>query len=388
MNRQNQIRRVAVAFDLEYAAFRDILIGLSDYIHRHHRLWQVKVFPHPKFFLDAIKSESFDGYILSEVAVSLALSELRGLDKPIVVTGSPADFPPPHGKCVAFVHNDNLLFGRMGARHLASLGPFKSFGFVHEPGAPVWSRQRQRGFSTALSAKGIRITAQGDAPLADYLRSLPKPAAVMCANDKIGTDVIATCNAERIKVPKDMVVLGVDNDFVLCDLTSPPLSSIQSNHRKYGTLIATALDRMFRTSRPGKPQELVNDDFKLIRRRSTMPPTLSTHLADKAVAYVKANVLRDIGVDDVVAQLGVSRQLVCLRFRESSSETLSQFIRRTRLAEVAKRLRNTKQPIVQIAKTCSFGNLQHLANAFKRQYGVSMTDYRDSKQRRRDIPVA
>ena len=383
MRKTNHIFRVAVAFDLEYAAFRDMLIGLSDYIHRHHRLWQIRIFPHPKFFPDALRSESFDGFILGEVAVDLTRSELRGIDKPIVITGSPADFPPPHGGCVAFVHNDNLRFGRMGAQHLASLGHFRSFGFVHEPGAPVWSRQRAEGFRTALAKDGIKVTDQGDRPLADYLRCLPKPAAVMCANDKVGTDVIATCNTERIKVPQNMSVLGVDNDFVLCEITSPPLSSIQSNHRKYGVLLATALDRMLRSSKPVKSTELVIDDFRLVQRRSTMPPTSSAHLVGRAIAYVKANAMRDIGVDDVVAQLGVSRQLACLRFKEASSETLSQFIRGMRLAEVAKRLRNTRQPIIQIAKTCSFGNLQHLANAFKRQYGVSMTDYRASKANRK-----
>ena len=381
MKHRNPVRRVAVALDLECTPCRDILISISDYIHQHHRLWMIRIFPNTKSITEQDLSGDFDGFILDDVAINRCLSYLCAVNKPIVVAGTPKDFPALRRTRVAFVHNDNPLLGRFGAQHLAGLGQFRSFGFVQEPGKPSWSQQRLEGYSTALTEKGFPVTLQGDTPLADYLRNLPKPAAIMCTSDRVGAEAIATCTIEGIKVPKDMAVLSVDNDCVLCDIFRPSLSSIQPDYRKYGILVATALDRLFRTTGTARPMELVNSGFKLISRKSTMPIATSIHLVDKALAYIRANATRNISVDDVVTHLGVSRQLVYLRFSETSEGTLAKVILRTRLAEVARRLRNTRQPIVQIAKTCSFGSLQYLANAFKRRYGVSMTAYRARNSR-------
>ena len=55
-------------------------------------------------------------------------------------------------------------------------------------------------------------------------------------------------------------------------------------------------------------------------------------------------------------------------------------IQRARLAEVAKRLRANEAPISHIASQCAFDNLQHLANAFKRRYVMTMTAYRQSSK--------
>lgn len=145
-------------------------------------------------------------------------------------------------------------------------------------------------------------------------------------------------------------------------------------------MAAEALNRLFGPHASGKPREIINTRFKIVNRKSTTPIATSVHRVDRAIRCVRANVLNNPGVEDVVAHLGVSRQLVYFRFSETSVGTLAKFILNARLNEVAKRLQGTKLPIIQIAKTCSFGNLQHLSNAFKRRYGVSMSDYRANRR--------
>ena len=382
MSVNRKIRRVKVMIDLEYSACRDMLTGISEYIKQHRCLWQISLHTHTKEATPSDLGSEVDGYIIDDAVATNCRNALRTQGVPTVVTGSPEDFPDTRHQRVAFIHNDNLGLGELGARHLLSLGQFRSYAFVSEPGDPLWCRQRREGFRRTLAARNLRLWTQGTSSLEEFLSRLPTPTAILCTNDKVGSEVVSTCNGLNVRIPKDAVVLGIDNDHILCEIANPPLSSIQVDHVRYGMLAAAALNRLFNRHGSGKSEENLNTRFKLVRRKSTTPIATSVHLVDKAIRYVQANVLNNPSVDDVIAYLGVSRQLVYLRFSETSAGTLAKYILDARLKEVAKRLQKTKLPIVQIAKTCSFGNLQHLANAFKRRYGVSMTDYRANRSRK------
>ena len=55
---------------------------------------------------------------------------------------------------------------------------------------------------------------------------------------------------------------------------------------------------------------------------------------------------------------------------------MARLIRDVRLQKVAAELRISKTPIGFIAAANSFDNVQHLANVFKRKFGMTMTEYR------------
>jgi len=44
-----------------------------------------------------------------------------------------------------------------------------------------------------------------------------------------GQQILAPCAEAGIAVPDEVAVLGVDNDDVQCELSTPPLSSIEPN---------------------------------------------------------------------------------------------------------------------------------------------------------------
>ena len=382
MNANRKVCRVKVMIDLEYSACRDMLTGISEYVKRHRCLWQISLHSNTKNVTPTDIGAEADGYIVDDAVAANCRDALRKRGVPTVVTGSPEDFPGTRHQRVAFIHNDNVGLGELGAKHLLSLGQFRSYAFVSEPGDPLWCRQRCEGFRRTLAAHNLRLWTQGTSSLADFLSRLPTPTAILCTNDKVGSEVVTACSSAKVRIPKDTVVLGIDNDHVLCEITNPPLSSIQVDHVKYGMMAAEALNRLFGPHVSGEPKEILNTRFKIVKRKSTTPIATSVHLVDRAIRYVRANALNNPSVEDVIAHLGVSRQLVYLRFSETSVGTLAKFILNARLGEVAKRLQGSKLPIVQIAKTCSFGNLQHLANAFKRRYGVSMSDYRANRSRK------
>ena len=82
---------------------------------------------------------------------------------------------------------------------------------------------------------------------------------------------------------------------------------------------------------------------------------------------------------DVVAALAVSRSLLDLRFREFRGETVSKAIANRRLAEVKRLLAETGLSIRAITAKCGFSNPNHLKNLFRRRYGLSMRDWRNTQ---------
>ena len=66
-------------------------------------------------------------------------------------------------------------------------------------------------------------TATHEAELATWLRSLPKPVAILTCNDIRGQQVINACREAETRMPEEVAVLGVDNDEIICRLCRPTL---------------------------------------------------------------------------------------------------------------------------------------------------------------------
>ena len=52
--------------------------------------------------------------------------------------------------------------------------------------------------------------------LTDWLKSLPKPIAIMACDDNQGNILLQACELCGLHVPYDVAVIGVDNDEILC----------------------------------------------------------------------------------------------------------------------------------------------------------------------------
>ena len=370
------IRNVAVVLKLSGASGRDLLNGISTYAREHCR-WRLRIFARAEDFTPTALAEipNLDGIITSECGADGMPQVLERSQIPLVVIGMKGEWLPKRTRQLTFVRNDDEDIGRFTASHLCSLGNFRSFGFVPSAERTYWSLLREKGFRSFLRQRGIR-TSVCTGRLPDWLAALPKPAAVMAALDERAIEVLSACGEARIQVPRQVAVIGVDNDELLCDFSDPPLSSVLPDHVREGALAAAELNRMLRSRKPTAAATVLCRGKRIIRRESTAPIAPITHLVDEALRYIRRNATTALCVDDVVRHLGVSRRLVDLRFKESGEPSLARVISNVRLDEVAKRLKESEAPIGKIASACSFENLQHLANAFHRRFGMSMSDYR------------
>lgn len=54
----------------------------------------------------------------------------------------------------------------------------------------------------------------------------------MACNDDFGRNVLDACRRVDIRVPDEVAVIGVDNDEIQCELSCPPLTSVNINPSK------------------------------------------------------------------------------------------------------------------------------------------------------------
>jgi len=288
---------------------------------------------------------------------------------------------------LAFVCNDDGGVGLCGAKHLLSLGNFRSYGFVHARGEKPWSVRREKAFRIGLSSKGRDCLTFADDPdsdpfmdrqnLATWLKALPKPTAVMAAWDGRARQVLEACHDAKLSVPGQVALLGVDNDELLCEHTAPPLSSVLTDAEEEGFKAAEALDLLMNGKMLPQPRTILCRVKGVVERESTTPIAPSGLLIRRAIAFIRKNADKSVRVPDVVAYLGVSRRLADKRFHELQGETILETITRFRLEEIKSRLVSSRLPINRISRACGFTNLNYLKCLFKRHVGVSMLEYRN-----------
>ena len=72
--------------------------------------------------------------------------------------------------------------------------------------------------------------------------------------DNYAVWVLERAASVGVNVPKDLAVLGVDNDELLCDMAEPPLSSIAVDHERLGELAGEAMGRLLAASGGRRPK--------------------------------------------------------------------------------------------------------------------------------------
>ena len=165
----------------------------------------------------------------------------RHMAEVVLKTGLPAvDLRGAVGELgLPVVGVDNRAVIRLAVRHFLDRG-FRHFAFCGTPrGENCYQDERADRFQDSLARHGFNCHLHlGDAgrgaqswedeqrQIVDWLRSLEKPLAVMACNDDRGHQMLDACLRAGLHVPDEVAILGVDNDPLLCALSTPPLSSV------------------------------------------------------------------------------------------------------------------------------------------------------------------
>lgn len=284
------------------------------------------------------------------------------------------------------VSTDGEAIAQMAANHFLDRG-FRHFAFCGMDDMP-WSRQRCKYFELALMKNGYKahIYAQprtfaqqrweNEQPiLADWIKNLPKPVAIMACNDDRGHHIIEACKVHDLNIPDEVAVLGVDNDILACDLCEPPLSSIALNTEKAGYEAAELLDRLMH-GEPMKGQKITVKPTHVTMRRSTDILSIRDTDVSEALAFIRNSCYKAITVEDVVSAVKVSRRVLEKRFRKILNRSVLQEIRRARTEAAARMLIETEMSISQISDKLGYAETAHLSRYFHKEKGISPIAFR------------
>lgn len=281
--------------------------------------------------------------------------------------------------------NDDLAIGRLGADHLRELGlkhfAYAGFDRLH------WSLTRRDGFCQRLASFGHRaechlvpfhatraLAGQRAQGLVKWLRRLPKPVGLMASNDEFALSMSDLCRIHDIQVPDQVALVGVDNDEVICELSSPPLSSVAVSAERAGYEAAELLDRMMR-GRRGERIVMARPSH-VVPRQSTDLTAVGDAEVAKALRFIRENAHRVIQVDEVARATSLSRRSLADRFAAHLGRTIGDEINRRRVEEITRLLATTHRSVAQIAEDIGYFSDRHIARYFHRQTGLTPREYR------------
>ncbi len=176
-------------------------------------------------------------------------------------------------------------------------------------------------------------------------------------------------------MPESIAVLGVDNDRLLCELCSPPLSSVIPDALQTGYQAAALLDQMMAGKRVPAEGHFI-DPLGVKTRQSTDVLAIEDLDVARAVQYIRENHWRGIDVSDVVKFCSLTRRVLDKRFKQSIGRTAHQEILRLRLDRVKQMLIETELPLSEVAVRCGFDNPEYLPVVFRREIGQTPSNYR------------
>ena len=373
----NSRKRIALIVYTSFEPGRETLRGIAKFAHEldNWRLLHVPKGDHisiSEWLLDS----GAEG-IIARVGDHAMARILRATGLPVVdVNRSVLNSGIPQ------IDADDEGISALVAGHFFDHG-FKHIGFYpHESGCQGWSQRRCKFLREKCAEKAtfhIFETPVNQPPgskaarhaVRAWIHDLPKPVGIMVARDDGGLMVLDACREENMIVPEQVAVVGVDNDRPLCDLSTPPLSSVSLDHHKVGYQAGYLLDQMMAGSKPPS-QPLLISPIKLVTRRSSNTHAITDPAVALGVHFIYENISDNkLGNDDLAREAGISRSLFQRRFRKETGMSIRDFLIEVRLAKAKTLLQNSNLSLAEISVIVGFSRQSYLGHVFKKQLGIT-----------------
>jgi LacI family transcriptional regulator len=299
-------------------------------------------------------------------------------------------------QAIPFVGVDNHLLGKMVAEHFLERG-FRHFGCYaldtesfQEERLDAFTERRD-SFVTSITQHGFPCDCYQQPDFGDelpawrtrqeelitWVRKLHKPCGIMANTDRFGFWLLDACRSAGIAVPEEVAVVAVGDDESLCEMATPPMSSVHFPGAKAGYEAAAMLDRLM----SGKPVE---------EKRVYLPPTGISMRAssdivavdDKLVAHalrmMRDRVLNRLTVDDIADAVGTSRRTLERRMRDVIGRSPQEEIQRLKLNIAKELLAETNLTMEQVAYRSGILHAPYLVRLFRKCIGMTPGEYRNS----------
>lgn len=372
--------RVALLIPPTFSTENEVQRGILKYA-REYGPWRIQLIQgrDDEMSLSKDKLREFDGVFLS--AYSMDADIVTVLESARIPTVT-IDAEPMLTSIVAAIQCDNESVGRSAADWLADRG-FANFAYIGSLQMTEWSKRRQEAFVKRLSRAGrdCKVFGSGQSceRLVPWLTELPKPVAVLAANDLVGQQVLSACEDARMDVPREVAILSVDNNEELCENLTPPLSSIQMTTETAGYEAARFLDRVMRHSKRKrqKPRRFYYAFFHVVERQTSTHMRHFDPIVDRAMNFIRLNLTQSFRIDDLAGKLHLSKRMLELKFKRSTGHSPHDELIRQRIERARLLIQNTVKSLNAIAEECGFASASHLSCSFQKTLGRTPGSFRN-----------
>lgn len=260
---------------------------------------------------------------------------------------------------------------------------FENFAYFGIKGV-VWSDERKKGYEREIKRFGgdfFSFEMEGEdknelrEEIIHWLLHLPKPVALFCCDDVHALFIAEMCKIIKIAIPEDLALLGVDNDELMCNISDPPISSIELDVEKGGYMLGKLVDKQLKKEYTGSFNIVINP-VRIELRQSTEKYNIKDPYVLKVVRYINAHYSADLSVNTLLAHVPLSRRSLEFKFKDAMRISVYQYILSIRCGHLANLLLTTDRTLRELSKEVGFKSHNNVPHIFKKYQGSFPDEYR------------
>lgn len=272
---------------------------------------------------------------------------------------------------IPFVSQHLEEVGKAGADYFLKAG-FKNLTYplIHKNVKPEY-----QAFKNEVEKAGRifhEVTAEN---LKEKLQKLPKPLALMAADDDWAVSIYSKLEKLNIAVPEEVSLLGASNNELTCELNFTPISSLDLRYDELGFQAASLLEKML-NDEPTAEAPILIKPGKVIVRDSTSAPPIDNIKVAQVVRKILTDFRKPIVIEQLAESVNLCRWSLDVAFKKSIGETVAEYIQNCRITEAEKLLKNSELKINEIARKVGYLNHVTFLRAFHRIHNCSPTQFR------------
>lgn len=389
-NGRDEEIRIALQIEVNRAHGRSLLEGISEYAI-DHRNWRLSLIDADEILHKGTLAK-YDAFIV-RIMDKRTANIFTAAGKPIVDVYGRTEKSP-----FTTIHLDDEAIGQMAAEYFVgryfTQCAYCGFGGVRfskargEAFARHCAKHNLTCFDYAQAPHGGTIkdtffrneridNDQDPAALRAWVESLPKPIGIFCSNDLRAVQLLMALDKSEVVVGRDVAVLGVDNDTVLCMTANPTLSSIDTGANALGRRAAQLLDEDLAGTLAGR--HVLHGPLRVVERQSTNVWPFITPWLGNALSFIQDRLANGVTAAEVVKYVGYSHPVVNRAFKKETGYTIKQEIARQRLERGARLLRSTDKTTAEISDLCGFATVQYFTSSFTEKFGISPNIWRQQQ---------
>lgn len=385
--RNNRPLEIAVLVETDNSWGRSVVQGVADFASKFGP-WNLLVDPRDYSQRWALPDRWRGDGIIARISTPPQLEEITKTALPTVnVDDVFADLPD-----VGLVLTDEVERARLAFEHFRERG-LSNFAYFAPP-SNEYSKRRETEFVKVVSEAGFECRAykpgyrvsrrisrdEQHNRVLRWLNKLPRPVAILAVDARRGRDLAEVCSMEDISVPDEIAILAGDTDDLLCELSSPPLSSIMVASQKIGHEAAALLHRMVTGEQPTLEPRLI-PPVCVVGKQSTDALAIDDPMIIKAMRFIQAHAFQGIVVEDILREVPVSRRYLELQFKRYFGRLPAEEIRHLRLERGKELLAQSELSVDSIATTCGYAGSTQFGVAFRKRYGQTPLAFRKKLNR-------